>query len=283
MILINMKLLTLSETEGKFFWIQSQYIGRRKRRNIKFVQELVYAKLCPSGKPRIIEKNWPTISDDEKGVEAILKEWGYKICYHRQNDFQAGNNLIVRKKNPTIKKVSAPLLVVGVLTLEQRIAVGLDRNFSEKKYILDTEEIISGEVFDSAEIDETISVVHEARAEWENRKKLKFIQEFQLNSLDGGLSSIMDFGGLEKFRENDIPKHILTLQSFEMKDRRQKGNAARTYRHILLNTLTVERKIKNGDAVRITIPDQYKAAVIGKGGETIKISEAKLGRYILLH
>lgn len=90
-----------------------------------------------------------------------------------------------------------------------------------------------------------------------------------MNSLDGGISAVMDFGATEEFRKNDIPKYFMTLKSFEIKGRHKNG--IKTFRKILLNTEIVKERVCIGNTIHIIIPEQYKGAVIGEGGETLKI------------
>lgn len=171
-----MRLLSSVDTEGKFFWIQSQFMGRHKHRNIKSCDEIVYARLCKRSRPRIIAKNWPTILADEIETELILIAWGYQINHRNHFNFEIGEQFSVQKRNPITSKVTAPLLIIGVLTLEQRISVGLSRDLSEKEYIIDTGESYTGEVIDYSEIEKAIADVGEARAEAERRKRKNFFK-----------------------------------------------------------------------------------------------------------
>lgn len=273
-----MKLVKPVEVVGQWYWIQRQTLERQGGWEVKPTEEKYFAKMNAQGFP---EKTmgWPTIAANEEGLASVLREWGYNLEHFGHSGFESRNYYMVKKNNPAMTTYVASVLVIGALDRDQKEAVGLGRNLStDDNFMLDLEWEYPGEVVSDSEIHDIYVRVADARVEWRKRKRDLFVEKFLLKSLDQGITAAMDLGGHEEFGENEIPENFLTLASFRIAntaDHRQ--HLTHTYRYVLLDKNAVK-----GNSVYITIPEELRGVVIGKGGANIKASSGKLGKHIFL-
>jgi len=272
-----MKLATNKEVHGKPFWVQYQdYDHVNGRGGVQIVGSKVYRDFYYDTQENQREI-WPTIPVSWTGTATILREWGYELERHGSETHGHFHGCyIVKKKNPSVKLFTAPLLVVGTLTRAQNEAVGLGNNLIiGEKHILDMEDKYTGSVIDSSEIDEVRGKITEATDEWTRRKKMSFSLEFFKSSSDG-VTAIMDLGGDETFEFNDLSEDFLVLACFKIANtQNSRQRKTDTYRYILLN-----KNAGEGNKINISIPAEYQGKVIGKGGDNIKALSAKLGKQI---
>lgn len=273
-----MKLVKPAEVVGQWYWIQRQTLERHGGWEVKPTEEKYFAKMNPHGFP---EKpmGWPTIAADEEGLASVLREWGYELEHRGRSGFESRNFYVVKKSNPAMTTYVTSVLVIGALDRDQKEAVGLGRNLStDDNFMLDLEWEYSGEVVADSEIHDIYVRVADARVEWRKRKKNLFVQKFLLKSLDKGITAVMDLGGHEEFGENEVPENFLTLASIRTAntaDHRQ--HLTHTYRCVLLDKDAVK-----GNSAHVSIPEELRGVVIGKGGANIKASSGKLGKPIFL-
>lgn len=114
--------------------------------------------------------------------------------------------------------------------------------------------------------------VIEARIEAQLRKKYRFSQVFLQNSMDNGLTAVMDIGDHLEFNSSDISDNFLKLVKLSIDVTR--------YRYVLLNKAAANGR--KGNEIIITIPDDYKGVVIGQRGANIKEAEKQLGKRIFV-
>lgn len=119
---------------------------------------------------------------------------------------------------------------------------------------------------------EVTAKIIEARIEAQLRKKYRFSQIFLQNSMDNGLTAVMDIGDHLEFNSSDISDNFLKLVKLRID--------VTHYRYVLLNKAAANGR--DGDEIIITIPDEYKGIVIGQRGANIKEAEKQLGKRIFI-
>ncbi|QQG52776.1 MAG: KH domain-containing protein [Candidatus Falkowbacteria bacterium] len=274
-----MKTLELEETTGKLYWMQRQYLETKPSWQVLPVGEPVLGYLMNADLlVGPFQKEWPRIRADESGVGSVLIEWGYELEYHGNCAFEFGNEYLVRKSSPVIcQEIERPLLIVGALRGRQKEAAGLPKKlFFHDKFILDTGENYTGKIVIDSEIDEVFVKIEEAKKEWRRRKQAQFADEFFRLSRDSGVSSTIDVGGETGFELEDVPSHFFELYRKCLStvfDAR--SSITPTYQLVLVNKARIE--VEERRIIYISVPEEYKKFIIGKGGENIKALQEKLG------
>jgi hypothetical protein len=273
-----MKVRTFTETSGRLFWIQKQYLDTNGPWQVLPVGEPVLGYLMDNKDFLVgpFQKAWPQIPAYETGVGSVLQEWGYELEYRGDCAAEFGNGYLVRKLNPTTCEMKHSLLVVGALRGRQKEAVGLTKKlFFRDKYILDTEEDYTGEIVIDSEIDEVFIKIKEAEQEWKRRKQTYFAAEFFRLSRDFGLTAVIEVGGESDFELEDIPEHFIEIHRQYLPtvfDNRR--NITPAYKLVLINKAQIELNKKK--FVNISVPEEYKGFIIGKAGANIKALSEKL-------
>ena len=255
-----MKLLTTEDVKDQYFWIQPQYISQQS-------YDVVYGKLGEGKAIKIVEKIWPMLSSDQKEVASILEEWGYKVDRYIGNKLRS--QFIVRMINPAVQIITAPVIIVGRINEFQRLALGLDNGVFNEEIIIDTGEKYTGMIVKFSLIDQTSQAIERAKCRWEKQKRLEFSDDFLCNSLDRGISSLMQFGASSKYKLSDIPKRYMILCRLKLKARLKQDSP--TYLCILLDTEITKMHKEVSNSVRIVIPERYKYLFERKNGFKICI------------
>jgi len=267
-----MKIIETKDLEGKIFWSQYQYLVNNEFRR-EATMDKVYSFLGPENISKEV-RVWPTINYYEHGAIAVLREWGYSVLHSNvKMGFDYINLYVVKRNDPMIEIVTAPLIYFGRLTNNQKKQLNIDVTSSAYDYcFLDSGLEVSGEVVAEFEIKEVAAKIIQARIEAPLRKKYRFSQVFLQNSLDHGLTAIMDVGDRLEFNSSDISDNFIKLAKLRVD--------VTSYRYVLLNKAAANGR--EGNEILINIPDEYKGIVIGHEGENIKKAEEQLGKRIFI-
>ncbi|MFA5793416.1 MAG: KH domain-containing protein [Candidatus Gracilibacteria bacterium] len=284
-----MKLIKLDDPQwnGKKVWIKKQFIDKFR----KLYVDLTYNELkITTGDEYGNAPRWWNLSDeriypimsratqisgDQNLLANILKEMGFSLEYSGVSGFATRNRYIITNPNAEKIKVRAPLLICDRLTREQEHALSLnDPQWNEKRYnslysssFYDAEEEYEGEIVDvKKERALIVDAIEKAGKKIQEKEDEKFVEKFLNASQDGGFSATLLVGGNEEL-QYPIPERferLTEIRSVNTQDHRQ--NLTHTYRVVLLD----KSKITKGSTIIITIPDNLKGLVIGKGGANIK-------------
>jgi len=266
-----MKLLTNKDLVGKSFWVQYQSL-RGRNWNVEAKRYCTFGDDSQEKE----KKDWPTIPTIWVEMARILRGWNYELERHGHSKRESENHYLVRKKNYVPQVVTAPWLIIGQLTVDQKEALGL-KNATAGSYIVEMEQEYTGQVINGADIEEVSVIIGDARVEWLQTKKKRFLQEFIKASLDG-IIAIIDSD--RKDFMNDVPEDFLVLARFSVIGKNDRySNVANVFRHVILNK---DLPQVQGNIVHISVPDDYKPHIIGKNWDNIHAAEKKIGREIRL-
>ncbi len=265
---------------GSKFWLKKQS-ERTVSLGWHIIGDLRYVRYIEEDYKKKIEeeeKKWPILGGDFGHIAEKLKEQGYIVVRHGRSGKKIRNRYVIKKDNPKMKKVVAPLYTIGNMDKETRDRLGVEGEDSDC-YFVDTGKDLQWEIIEDSEIKE----VSEARAKAIEDTKKETEENFEEKLIaeggngDNGLTYTIVLGPKREFDLQDIPsnKYLTILMKRVEATANHTRGWGHTYENFLLSIEEAEKRVENG-VLTIKVPKDLVGKAIGKGGRNVKFLQNEL-------